>query len=515
MIRAVRNMRHLFRIMNVLAQHDALFPLERIGAMRDLVYAFTLINRRKRAGRQPPGRRLATALAKLGPSFIKLGQALSTRPDLIGAEVAADLADLQDRLPPFPFTQARKILEEDFDRPPEELYRSFDPTPIAAASIAQVHFAVTVEGADVAVKILRPGIRAAFRRDIDVFYWLAEIIERTQPSIRRLKPVEAVAAFAQTVEMEMDLRFEAAAAVEFANNFSDDKTLQIPFVDWQRTSQRVLTVERICGTAIDESERLIQAGINPRDVVARAANAFFNMVFRDGFFHGDLHPGNMFVGSKGEVILIDFGITGRVDQQTRRYLGEMLLGFLTADYRRVAEIHFEAGYVPANRSVDAFTQACRSVAEPIFGRPMNEISIGRLLGHLFKVTEAFGMETQPQLLLLQKTMITAEGVGRNLAPDVNMWTLARPLIEKWIRETLGPEARLRQMANDIVSSFEKIPRLVTHSEQAAAMFGHDGLKLHPDTLAELPCRRGLHFSALTLLPWTLLAILLIFIFLSR
>ncbi|VBB69841.1 Ubiquinone biosynthesis monooxygenase UbiB [invertebrate metagenome] len=507
MIRAVRNIHRLFRIMNVLAQHDALFPLERIGAMRDLVYAFTLLNRRRQAKQHPPGRRLAKALAELGPSFIKLGQALSTRPDLIGEEVAADLTDLQDRLPPFPFAQARQILEEDFERPLEELYSSFDPMPVAAASIAQVHFAVTVGGENVAVKILRPDIREAFRRDIDVFYWLAEIIERTQPSVRRLKPVEAVAAFAQTVEMEMDLRFEAAAAVEFANNFANDPTFCIPAVDWQRTSQRVLTVERVHGIAIDERERLIHVGIKPREVVTRAANAFFNMVFRDGFFHGDLHPGNMFVGPKGEVILIDFGITGRVDHQTRRYLGEMLLGFLTADYRRVAEIHFEAGYVPANRSVDAFTQACRSVAEPIFGRPMNEISIGRLLGHLFKVTETFGMETQPQLLLLQKTMITAEGVGRHLASDVNMWTLARPLIESWIRETLGPEARLRQMATDMASALEKIPRLVTYSEQAAAMFGHGGLKLHPDTIAELTCRRNLH--ATIVLPWTLVVLLLI------
>ncbi len=513
MIRAIRNIRRLFQIMNVLACHDALFPLERIGAMRDPVYVFRLINRRRKNGTRP-GQRLATALTELGPSFIKLGQALSTRPDLIGEEVAADLTTLQDRLPPFSFAQARMIIEEDFDRPLETVYGSFDPVPIAAASIAQVHFAVTSEGAEVAVKVLRPEVREAFARDFEVFYWLAELIERTQPSIRRLKPVEAVGAFEQTVEMEMDLRFEAAAAAEFADNFADDPSFRIPAVDWRRTSQRVLTVERVHGIAIDERDALLNIGIEPREVVARTANAFFNMVFRDGFFHGDLHPGNMFVGPKGEVILVDFGITGRVDHQTRRYLGEMLLGFLTADYRRVAEIHFEAGYVPADRSVDAFTQACRSVAEPIFGRPMNEISIGRLLGHLFKVTETFGMETQPQLLLLQKTMITAEGIGRHLAPDVNMWTLAHPLIENWIRETLGPEARLRQVVSDIASSFEKIPRLIAYSERTAAMFGSGGLRLHPETLAELIGRRGTRSAIITMLPWTLV-VLLVVLLLSR
>ena len=507
MIRAIRNVRRLFQILGVLARHDALFPLERIGAMRDLVYAFTFLKHRKNTRR--PGQRLAAALAELGPSFIKLGQILSTRPDLIGEDVAADLTELQDRLPPFPFAQARRIVEEDFEQPLDALYSSFDPEPVAAASIAQVHFAITREGAEVAVKVLRPEVREALDRDIDVFYWLAELIERTQPRIRRLKPVEAVGTFAQTVDMEMDLRFEAAAAAEFADNFVDDPTFHIPAVDWQRTSQRVLTVERVHGVAIDEREALIEAGIEPREVVARAANAFFNMVFRDGFFHGDLHPGNMFVGPGGEVILVDFGITGRVDRQTRRYLGEMLLGFLTADYRRVAEIHFEAGYVPADQSVDAFTQACRSVAEPIFGRPMNEISIGRLLGHLFTVTETFGMETQPQLLLLQKTMITAEGIGRHLASDVNMWTLARPLIEGWIRETLGPEARLRQLATDIASSFEKIPRLIAHSEKTAAMFGHGGLKLHPETVAELTGRRNGRLRLVTLLPWILVAILVL------
>ncbi|MEO5372668.1 MAG: 2-polyprenylphenol 6-hydroxylase [Alphaproteobacteria bacterium] len=505
MIRSIRNIVRLVHIVRVLARHDALFPIERVTAVRDLAYLAKLVTRRGPPGR--PGQRLARAMVELGPAFIKLGQTLSTRPDVMGEDVAADLTSLQDKLEPFPADEARRIIESDFERPLEELYSEFSAEPVAAASIAQVHFATTTDGRQVAVKVLRPDVAKKFEQDIDALYWLAEIVERTQPGFRRLKPIEAVRTFEDTVAMEMDLRFEAAAAAELHDNFAGDDTFRVPMVDWQRTSQRVLTTQRVVGIPVDERERIIAAGIDPRAIVEKAANGFFNMVFRDGFFHGDLHPGNMFVGENGEVILVDFGITGRVDRATRRYLGEMLLGFLTADYRRVAEVHFEAGYVPADRSVDTFTQACRSVAEPIFGKPMNEISIGRLLGHLFKVTETFGMEAQPQLLLLQKTMITAEGVGRLLSPDVNMWTLARPLIEGWMRETLGPEARLRQMATDLTSSFERLPRLLEHTERTAAMFRSGGLKLHPETVAELTGRRGRRSFFTTLLPWVLVAIL--------
>lgn len=505
MIRSIRNIVRLVTIVRVLARHDALFPIERIAAVRDLTYVAKLLTRRGPPGR--PGQRLARAMVELGPAFIKLGQTLSTRPDVIGDDVAADLTTLQDKLKPFPAEEARRIIETDFERPLEELFAEFDPQPVAAASIAQVHFATTTDGRQVAVKVLRPDVEEKFAQDIDALYWLAEIVERTQPSIRRLKPVEAVRTFEDTVQMEMDLRFEAAAAAELGDNFADDPNFRIPAVDWQRTSQRVLTTERVIGIPMDERDRIIAAGIDPRAIVEKAANGFFNMVFRDGFFHGDLHPGNMFVGQDGEVVLVDFGITGRVDRATRRYLGEMLLGFLTANYRRVAEVHFEAGYVPADRSVDTFTQACRSVAEPIFGKPMNEISIGRLLGHLFKVTETFGMEAQPQLLLLQKTMITAEGVGRLLSPDVNMWTLARPLIEDWMRETLGPEARLRQAASDVASSLERLPRLLEYTERTAAMLGSGGLKLHPQTVAELTGRRSTRNIAVIVLPWVLVAVL--------
>ncbi len=499
MIRSLRNLSRLFQIARVLARHDALFPLEGLPVGREVVAMARMLYRRPEPGR--PGQRLARALAELGPTFIKLGQALSTRPDLLGEEVAADLTDLQDKLPPFPFAEARALIEGEFDQPLESLYRSFDETPVAAASIAQVHFAETIEGEMVAVKILRPGVEAKFRRDIELFYWLAELVERVQPRLRRLHPVDTVATFEESVNLEMDLRFEAAAAAEMTENFEGDETFRIPGIDWLRTGRQVMTQERIIGISLDERERILAAGLDPVEVITRAANAFFNMVFRDGFFHADLHPGNLFVQADGVIVAVDFGITGRVDHDTRRQLGEMLLGFLTGDYRRVAEVHFEAGWVPADKSVDAFTQAARSIAEPIFGRPIQDISIARLLGQLFAVTETFDMETQPQLLLLQKSMLLAEGIGRNLTPELNMWELAQPLIEQWMRANLGPEARIKRAVMTTARSLEKLPGILAQAEKAASMMSSQGLKLHPDTVKAMGRRKGGFLPRW--LPWVL------------
>ena len=400
MFGAIRNLTRLAVIGSALTRHGALFPLQQAGGCGPLLARFLSQFANSQQATLRPGQRLAAALQELGPTFIKFGQALSTRPDLVGDEVAADLSELQDRLSPFPVEAARAILAEEMGQSVESLYRSFDPVPVAAASIAQVHFAVTTEGEDVAVKILRPGVEDLFARDIALFYWLSRWTERLLPRLRRLRFVDSVRAFEESVSLEMDLRFEAAAAAEMAENFADDDTFSIPRIDWQRTARRVMTQQRIAGIPIDEVEAMVAAGINVDGVLEKAADAFFNMVFRDGFFHADMHPGNLFVAPNGTLIAVDFGITGRVDQQTRRFLGEMLLGFLTGNYRRVAEVHFEAGFVPADKSVDNFTQACRSIAEPILGKPMHEISIARLLGQLFQITETFAMEVQPQLLLL-------------------------------------------------------------------------------------------------------------------
>ncbi len=506
--RTLRNMARLWEIATVMARYDALFPLEHVPVARLLVpLARLLIRRSKRLGEGlRPGQRLALAFVALGPPFIKLGQALSTRSDLTGEQIANDLSELQDRLPPFPFAQVKVILESDLERPLGEVFASFDEVPVAAASIAQVHYAVTSDGAEVAVKVLRPGVEAAFRRDVDLLRWLAQLVETAQPQFRRLHPVDSVEAFADTVDMEMDLRFEAAAAAELANNFKGDTTFRVPTIDWTRTARRLMTQQRIIGTPVDERATLLAAGHDPVRIIENAADAFFNMVFRDGFFHADLHPGNLFIDQTGMLVAVDFGIMGRVDQTTRRYLGEMLLGFVTGNYRRVAEIHFEAGWVPADKSVDAFTQACRSIAEPILGKPIQEISIAGLLGQLFAITEQFSMEAQPQLLLLQKSMLLAEGIGRTLAPDINMWELSAPLIEDWMLSTFGPRARLQRGAEDIVKLGAEFPTFLSHAARAAETLAQGAIRLHPDSLKALAeaTRRPLLPS---LLPWVLVAIL--------
>jgi ubiquinone biosynthesis protein len=470
-VRAGRNLVRLSEIAWTLARHDALFPLEAIGLASLALLARPF--RRRSVPSQRPGERLAAALHALGPSFIKLGQALSTRADLVGEEIAGDLSALQDRLPPFPGTEARALIAHELEGPIEALYREFDDTPVAAASIAQVHYAVTSDGAEVAVKVLRPQIARAFAGDLELFRWLAALVERTQPSLRRLKPVAVVETFAEAVRLEMDLRFEAAAASELRDNLRDDSDFRVPAVDWRRTSHQVLTLERVSGIAIDELEQLVAAGHDPRAILQKAADAFFKQVFRDGFFHADLHPGNLFVAADGAIVAVDFGIMGRIDRKTRFYLADMLMGFLSGDYRGVAQVHFDAGYVPHHHSVDAFTQACRSIGEPILGRPLHEISLARLLAQLFEVTEQFDMETQPQLLLLQKTMLVAEGVGRRLDPTVNMWALARPLIEQWVRENRGPEARFVEFAGDVTAGLARLPTLLQDLETMAATLAED------------------------------------------
>jgi ubiquinone biosynthesis protein len=466
MIRAARNLARLVGIARTLARYDALEGLEALGVMPALTWSLRRLGRPRRdmAGKRL-GERLAAAAQALGPSFIKLGQALSTRADLLGEECAGDLVRLRDRLPPFPGSQARDIVARELGHEIDELFESFDEEPVAAASIAQVHFAVTSDGREVAVKVLRPDIEKAFTRDLELLFWLARLIERTQPKWHRLRPVAAVQVFADVVAVEMDLRLEGAAAAELAENFADDPGYRVPAVDWPRTARRVLTTERVHGIPIDRRDALIAAGHDLDAVLEIAARTTFNQVFRDGFFHGDPHPGNVFVDADGRINVVDFGIMGRLDRDTRRYLAEMLLGFLTGDYARVAEVHFRAGYVPADKSVGAFTQACRSIGEPIMGLSAGEISVARLLAQLFQITETFGMATQPHLLLLQKVLMVSEGVGRGLNPDANMWQLARPLIEDWAAQTMGPEARVLAAAEAAIDTAQRLPRLLARGER--------------------------------------------------
>ena len=385
----------------------------------------------------------------------------------------------------------------------------FEDKPVAAASIAQVHKAETTDGRTVAVKVLRPGIGEILASDLDLAHWIATLMERARPDLARLKAVQVVATLREWVDVELDLRLEAAAADELSENMADDPGFRVPEVDWQRTTEHVLTLEWVDGHPIDEREALIAAGHDPDALVAQAARAFFNQVFRDGFFHADMHPGNMFVDQDGVIVAIDFGIMGRLDRFTRLTLAEMLLGFLTRDYKRVADVHFEAGYVPRDRSRELFTQACRSIGEPILGRPLTEISIARLLAQLFGVTEQFGMPTQPQLLLLQKTMVITEGIGRALAPELNMWALAQPLIEDWAVRNLSPPARAYDALQKGSETLRRLPELAQKVEGIIDETAASGFRLHADTVDDLARRRAQSGGRTMLWLWALSALALL------
>ena len=331
----------------------------------------------------------------------------------------------------------------------------------------------------VAVKVLRPGVEQAMGRDIELFLSLAELAESTQPRLRRFKPVQAMRVFEETVRLEMDLRMEAAAASELADNFADEPHYRVPAVDWARSSRRVLTMEWSSGIPMDDRDGLLAAGHDLERVLTDAAAVFFKQVFRDGFFHGDQHPGNMFVREDGAIGVVDFGIMGRLSDKTRRYLADMLLATLARDYRRLAQVHVDAGYLAPGQNVDIFAQALRSVCEPIVGRALEEISFARLLGQLLNLTETFSMPVQPQLLLLQKNMLMAEGISRRLAPGLNIWVLARPLIEDWMRETRGPEARLREGAEATARVLERLPRSLENLDRVLESLT-EGTEPHPD-----------------------------------
>ena len=520
MLRTGRNLYRLLKIARTLARHGALEPFEGAlsgaGVAPAVIGAARLFARPLVTVKGRPGERLAAALVQLGPAFIKFGQMLSTRADLIGEATATDLSALQDQLAPFPAAAARATIEQELGRPVAALFLSFEDQPISAASIAQVHFATIaptdiIPSGEVAVKVLRPGIEAALARDIDLLRWLAELAHRTQPRLRRLKPVEVVETFADTVKTEMDLRLEASAAAELAANFAQDPTYLVPPIDWRLTARRVMTQQRITGIPIDDRAALLAGGHNIREVMTRAAAIFFNQVFRDGYFHGDQHPGNMFVDAEGRIGVVDFGIMGRLDRATRFYLADMLLGFLNRDYRRVAEVHFDAGYVPPHQSLDSFAQACRSIGEPIFGRPLQEISFARVLGQLFQLAEGFEMEVQPQLLLLQKNMLMAEGVSRRLDPELNSWALAQPLIEVWMRENRGPEARLKDAVNDAVRIVRRLPYMADRLEQLVTGITREGVRVDPESLARATqgSGRGVIWAL-----WIALAALAIFVLLK-
>ncbi len=468
MLSLLRHIRRLISVIRTLSQHDSLLPLNKIGMplfLNPFIRIFFIAMPNKEIRQKREGERLTLALTALGPAFVKLGQALSVRPDLIGERMAHDLSELQDNLPPFNVKDAKHAIKYEFGKSVEELFWVFDDKPIAAASIAQVHRATTTEGIEVAVKILRPNIEEAFARDLELARWLANQIERYRPEIQRLRPLKAVETIIRSVEIEMDLRFEGAAADELRTNLHEESGFNVPLVDWGRTGRRVITTTWIDGKSINEITTKDVADRDPSVILATLAKVFFLQVFRDGFFHADLHPGNIIIDANGEIHVVDFGIMGRLDRQTRQYLAEMLHGFLTADYKLVADVHIRAGYVPDDQSADEFAQAARSIAEPILGLPLGEISLARLLAQLFTITEKFKMQAQPQLFLLQKTMLVAEGVGRQLHPEVNLWELARPMIAEWMTNNMGPEAKVRATTETLLNGFAQLSVLISGMEE--------------------------------------------------
>ncbi len=409
---------------------------------------------------QPP---ILRAITALGPAYIKFGQLLSTRPDVVGPELAAQLAVLQDKLPPFPMQEARAAVEVELGQPLDAVFADFEP-PVAAASLAQVHRATLREsGQVVAVKVLRPGIERAFLRDVDAFYFAAGMVEVFAPFARRLRPKAVIRHFEGVVLGELDLRMEAAAAAEFAANTARDPGFRVPAVIWPASGRRVLTMEWASGINMGDVAALEASGTDLVRLSERIIQTFLTNALRDGFFHADMHQGNLKLGPDGALVLLDFGIMGRIDAYTRRVYAEILIGFLRRDYARVAKVHFEAGYVPADRDIDAFAQALRSVGEPIFGQDATRISMARLLAHLFEVTERFGMQTRTELILLQRTMVVVEGVARSLNPAMNMWETSRPVVTDYIRSNLGPAAVARDLVavGRVLASYgPRLPQLV-------------------------------------------------------
>jgi ubiquinone biosynthesis protein len=457
---------HIVRLLKwgrTLAKHGALRGIERDPNTPPQVRRLARVARFGTI--QPRTPDYAAAFRAIGPAAIKLGQSLATRPDLVGEEAARNLLTLQDSLPPEPFTAIEREIEHSFEAPAGALFASIDPEPVGSASIAQVHRAVTTDGMKVAVKVLRPGIRKRFAKDIDTYEWAAHHLEAFGGEARRLRPRLTIANFKRWTNSELDLRREAASASELADSMRGFEGYCIPSIDWDRTNGRVMTIEWIDGIKISDIEALRAAGHDLPVLARRLVLAFLTQAISAGFFHADMHQGNLFVRADGTIVAIDFGIMGRIDRRARQWLAEILYGLITGNYRRVAEIHFEAQYVPSYHSMEDFATALRAVGEPMRGKPVSELSVGQMLDGLFAITRDFDMQTQPHLLLLQKTMVMVEGIATQLDPGINMWDVSAPFVREWIRDELGPEAALADRLREDFGTLLRLPALVRRLEQ--------------------------------------------------
>jgi len=463
----VNRIRQAFRLVYiniVLVRHgfdEIVFATHLFRPVRFLLYLLPWNWRRR--PRAPRAERLRMTLEDLGPIFVKFGQLLSTRRDLLPEDIAEELAKLQDRVSPFPGEQARMLIERAYGCPLREVFAAFDETPIASASIAQVHAARLPDGQEVVVKVLRPNIKQIIERDISLLYSLAELAHRYWKTGRRLRPREVVAEYEKTILDELDLLREGASATQLRRNFQDSKDLYVPAVFWPQTRRDVMVMERISGIPISDRETLARHGTNFKVLAERGVEIFFTQVFRHNFFHADMHPGNIFVSietpENPTYIAVDFGIMGTLTLQDQRYIAENFVAFFNRDYRRVAELHIMSGWVSSDTRVEEFESAIRTVCEPIFERPLKDISFGHLLVRLFQTARRFDMEVQPQLVLLEKTLLNIEGLGRHLYPDLDLWRTAKPFLERWMQEQLGPRAVARALRVQMPRWGQALPML--------------------------------------------------------
>nr|VFK66418.1 MAG: 2-octaprenylphenol hydroxylase [Candidatus Kentron sp. UNK]VFK72425.1 MAG: 2-octaprenylphenol hydroxylase [Candidatus Kentron sp. UNK] len=463
----MNRIRQAFRLVYIniiLVRHgldEIVFATHLFRPIRFLLYLLPWNWRRK--PRAPRAARLRMALEDLGPIFVKFGQILSTRQDLLPGDIAEELAKLQDRVPPFPGEQARLLIEKAYGHPLDEVFAVFDETPIASASIAQVHAARLPDGQEVVVKVLRPNIRRIIERDVGLLYSLAELAQRYWRAGRRLRPREVVAEYEKTILDELDLLREGASATQLRRNFQDSNDLYVPAVFWPHTRRDVMVMERISGVPISDREALERHGVDFKILAERGVEIFFTQVFRHNFFHADMHPGNIFVSVANPkdptYIAVDFGIVGTLTLQDQRYIAENFVAFFNRDYRRVAELHIMSGWVSSDTRVEEFESAIRTVCEPIFERPLKDISFGHLLVRLFQTARRFDMEVQPQLVLLEKTLLNIEGLGRQLYPDLDLWQTAKPFLERWMKEQLGARAMARELRAQMPRWGQALPTL--------------------------------------------------------
>ena len=483
------------------------------------IIGFSFTKRDKNNQLNTEGKRLTDSLQSMGTTFIKLGQFLATRPDIIGEELSKQLETLQDKLPPFPLSDAKKMIKKDLG---EETYNTIInlSEPIAAASIAQVHKAQINDNGtikDVAIKILRPKIKNIFNEEIDALIVFAFFLESFVKKTKRLKLVDVVFLLKEITNLEMDLRFEAAAANEYAENTVNDEGFKVPKIYWNFTSENVMTLDWIDGISIRETEELANRNIDTKKIASDIIQHFLRHAVRDGFFHADMHQGNIFIDNSGQIVPIDFGIMGRLDKLSQRFLAEILFGFIQRDYKKVAEVHLSAGLVPKQVPVNDLAQALRSIGEPIFGQSVKDISGGKLLKQLFDVTEKFNMQTQPQLLMLQKTMVVVEGVARKLNPETNIWETSKPVLEKWLNETKDPLNTINETFKDSADAIKRLPNLpevMDKANQALTYLASGQIPQNSNSFNELNVKKSeiITFRNQTIIGILLLVILSLLVF---